>query len=116
MAKPKLKKAEEALNKLNDDDINTLKVMFNMKPPETVVMVMEAICVIFKVKPDRITNPKNPKEKIDSYSECIKKQLNDKNFLYNLQNFEKNSLEEQDMQKVRQNYISKTADFNPTRV
>jgi hypothetical protein len=40
-----------------------------MKPPDTVVMVMEAICVILKIKPERITNPKNPKEKIDSYTE-----------------------------------------------
>lgn len=47
-----------------------------------------------QIKPDRITNPKNPKEKIDSYTECIKKTLNDKNFLENLVDFDKNSLEE----------------------
>ena len=69
-AKPKLLLAEEALNKLDPNDINTLKAM--KKPPDTVRLVMEAICVLKKQAPMSIPNPKNPKETIKSYWETSK--------------------------------------------
>jgi dynein heavy chain len=44
IAKPKLKQAQEALNTLDSNDINNIRVM--LKPPETVQLVMEAVCII----------------------------------------------------------------------
>lgn len=47
VAKPQLKRAEDALNTLDNNDINKMKAM--LKPPETVQLVMEAVCVLCKV-------------------------------------------------------------------
>ena len=58
-AKPKLLAAEKALEVLDENDITNLKTM--PKPPETVRLVMEAICVLKKVPPDIKSDPRNPK-------------------------------------------------------
>ena len=46
---PKLKAAEDALNTLTEDDMNILKVM--LKPPDTVKLVLEAVCVVKRIPP-----------------------------------------------------------------
>jgi dynein heavy chain, axonemal len=62
VAKPKLKQAEDALNTLDQNDINNIKAM--LKPPETVRLVMEAVCVLCGVPAISIPNPNNPKERL----------------------------------------------------
>ena len=47
---PALESAYKALDALDKKDIAELKVF--TKPPDAVMMVMEAICILFKVKPD----------------------------------------------------------------
>ena len=79
VAKPKLKKAEEALDTIDPNDINSIKAM--LKPPDTVQLVMEAVCVLCGVPAIAIPNPKNPKERIQSYWEASKKFLSEKDFL-----------------------------------
>ncbi|KAI9363382.1 dynein heavy chain and region D6 of dynein motor-domain-containing protein [Zopfochytrium polystomum] len=49
-ALPALNAAYKALDALDKKDIAELKVF--TKPPDLVLMVMEAICILFKVKPD----------------------------------------------------------------
>ncbi|KAL4429302.1 hypothetical protein ABPG74_002288 [Tetrahymena malaccensis] len=114
VAKPQLKKAEDALNTLDSNDINKMKAM--LKPPETVQLVMEAVCVLCKVPPLPVPNPKYPKERIMSYWEASKKFLSDKYFLNTLIQYDKENIDEQVMKKVRDKYISQTKLFNPKRV
>ena len=73
IAKPKLIKATKALDTLDPNDINNIKSM--LKPPNTVKLVMEAICVICNIPPVAVPNPKNPKEKILDYWEATRKFL-----------------------------------------
>jgi dynein heavy chain len=67
---PKLQAAEDALNTLKEDDIIILKNM--LKPPDHVKLVLEAVCVLKKMKPVPVPNPKNPKETVLSYWEASK--------------------------------------------
>lgn len=87
-----------------------------LKPPNTIKLVMEAICVLCKIPPVPIPNPKYPKERIMDYWEASRKFLTDKNFLFILKNYDKDNIEPAIMKKVRENYISQTKDFNPQRV
>lgn len=103
-AKPKLKQAEEALNTLDPNDINNIKAM--LKPPETVQLVMEAICVMCSVPALAIPNPKNPKEKLMSYWEASKKFLSDKNFLRRLIEYDKENISPDIMRRIREKYIA----------
>ena len=104
MAKPKLDKAKQALDTLDQNDIIKMRAM--LKPPDTVQLVMEAICVLSKVPPLDVPNPKYPKEKIKSYWEASKKFLADKNFLPGLINYDINNIDSLIMNKVREKYIS----------
>ncbi len=77
-----------------------------LKPPETVQLVMEAVCVICQVPAMHIPNPKNPKERIWSYWEASKKFLSEKDFLQRLINFDKDNIDEKVMMKIREKYVS----------
>lgn len=87
-----------------------------LKPPETVQLVMEAICVICGIPAISIPNPKNPKERLMSYWEASKKFLSDKDFLQKLIHFDKENIKEDIMKKIRDRYISQTTVFNAKRV
>lgn len=54
--------AIEALNTLKPTDITLVKSMKN--PPDTVKLVMAAVCVMKDVKPDRVPDPTNPGRKV----------------------------------------------------
>jgi len=99
---------------LDANDINLLKSM--LKPPETVRLVFEALCVLYKLSPIPAPFAKNPKDKIPSYWETSKKLLNEKDFLKNMITFDKKNIDEEAMKKIREKYISRTNDFNPKRV
>ena len=55
-AQPALDAAIKALNTLKPKDITLVKSMTN--PPPLVKLVMEAVCIMMGVKPNRIANPK----------------------------------------------------------
>ncbi len=73
-----------------------------LKPPETVRLVMEAVCVMNGIPAERIPNPENPKERIMSYWESSKKFLADKNFLDKLKHFDKDNIDENIMKNIRE--------------
>lgn len=74
VAKPKLIKAMKALDTLDPNDINNLKAM--LQPPLTVKLVLESICIMCKIPPEKVPNPKYPKERILDYWEASKKFMN----------------------------------------
>jgi dynein heavy chain len=96
-ALPALNAAYKALDALDKKDIAELKVF--SKPPELVLMVLEAICVLFKVKPDW---------------ESSKKLLGDAQFMKKLQEYDKDNIQEALAKKLRK-YIENPS-FNPEAV
>jgi dynein heavy chain len=114
VAKPKLAKATKALDTLDQNDINNIKAM--LKPPNTVRLVMEAVCVLCRIPPLPIPNPKSPKERILDYWEASKKFLSDKAFLTRLKDYDKDNIDAALMKRIRDVYVSQSKDFNPERV
>jgi len=87
-----------------------------LKPPDTVRLVMEAVCVLCGVLAIAIPNPTNPKERIMSYWEASKKFLSEKDFLLRLIHYDKENIKEEVMKRIRDKYISQTTIFNVKRV
>ena len=63
-----------------------------LKPPKTVQLVMEAVCVLNGIEAMMIPNPSNPKERIPSFWESSKKFLADKDFLKKLIGYDKDNI------------------------
>ncbi|KAI9346257.1 dynein heavy chain and region D6 of dynein motor-domain-containing protein [Obelidium mucronatum] len=83
-ALPALDAAYKALDALDKKDIAELKVF--AKPPDAVLMVMEAICILFKMKPDW---------------ENSKKLLGDPQFMKKMAEYDKDNIPEAIQKKVK---------------
>jgi len=94
-ARPAMEEAKGALEVLNDDDLNEVKSF--PKPPEAVVMTLEAILTYFK-------EPKTDWA-------AAKKIMGDKNFKEKLKNFEVEKLTNKTLEKVRK--IIRKKQFDP---
>ena len=58
-------------------------------PPAGVKIVMEAVCILKAVKPDRIPDPSGSGKKIEDYWGPSKKLLGDFKFLQSLREYDK---------------------------
>ncbi|KAJ3183889.1 Dynein heavy chain 6, axonemal [Geranomyces variabilis] len=96
-ALPALNAAYKALDALDKKDIAELKVF--SKPPDAVLMVLEAICTLFKAKPDWDTS---------------KKLMSDPQFMKKLAEFDKDNIPESVSKKLKK-YIE-NPNFNPDAV
>jgi dynein heavy chain len=94
---PALESAFKALDALEKKDIAELKVF--SKPPDAVLMVMEAICILFKCKPDW---------------ENSKKLLGDPQLMKKMQEYDKDGIPEAITKKLKK-YIDMPT-FNPDAV
>lgn len=111
-ARPALNAALAALNTLTSNDITFVKSMKN--PPKAVKLVMEAVCIIKDVKPDRIPDPATGKT-IDEYWTSSKKLLNDIKFLEQLINFDKDNIPPKIMKTINEKYLT-NPEFDPEKV
>ena len=68
-------------------DITVVKTM--KSPPSGVKLVMEAICILKGIKPERIPDPSGSGKKIEEYWAPSKKILGDMGFLKSLKDFDK---------------------------
>lgn len=68
-------------------DITIVKSM--KSPPYLVRLVMESLCVLKGIKPDRVPDPSGSGKKIEDYWGPSKKLLGDMKFLESLHNFDK---------------------------
>ena len=68
-------------------DITVVKTM--KSPPSGVKLVMEAICILKGVKPDRIPDPSGSGKKIEDFWGPSKKLLGDMKFLQLLKEYDK---------------------------
>ncbi|KAJ3032226.1 Dynein heavy chain 6, axonemal [Rhizophlyctis rosea] len=96
-ALPALQAAFKALESLDKKDIAELKVF--TKPPDIVLMVMEAICTLFKVKPDWDNS---------------KKLLSDPQLMKKMAEYDKDNIPESVSKKLKK-YID-NPNFNPETV
>ncbi|TKS69211.1 Dynein heavy chain 6, axonemal [Collichthys lucidus] len=96
-ALPALECANQALNSLDKADISEIKVF--TKPPDLVMTVMEAVCILLNYKPDWAG---------------AKQLLGDANFLRRLTDYDKDNIKPQILLKL-QKYIN-NPDFIPEKV
>ncbi|XP_033097643.1 dynein heavy chain 7, axonemal-like isoform X2 [Anneissia japonica] len=112
-AMPILNSALAALNTLTQQDIGVVKTMNN--PPAGVKLVMEALCILKKIKPDRIPDPSGSGKKIEDYWGPSKKLLNDMKFLQTLIEFDKDNIAPNIIKVIRTKYIT-NPDFDPEKI
>lgn len=68
-------------------DITVVKTM--KSPPSGVKLVMEAVCILKGVKPDRVPDPSGSGKKIEDYWGPSKRVLGDFKFLQSLRDYDK---------------------------
>eukprot|EP01135_Chromosphaera_perkinsii_P003458 Nk52_evm27s243 gene=Nk52_evmTU27s243 len=110
---PILEDALAALDTLTQADITIVKSMKN--PPAGVRLVMEALCILMELKPDRVPDPSGSGKKIEDYWGPSKRLLGDMNFLKNLKTFDKDNIPPAVIKKIRTTYIP-NPEFEPDKV
>lgn len=74
------------------------------KPPTAVKLVMEAVCIMMGVRPDKIKDPHGGNRKIEDYwGPAQKHLLGDSRFLQNLMEYNKDGMDSVMVEKVRCN-------------
>ena len=113
-ALPALDAAVASLKSLNRGDIVEVKSLSN--PPGGVKMVMEAVCIMFEIKPEKVKDPNDAMKKIDDYWGPAKgKVLADPSkFLNDLFGYDKDSIKESTIKKINP-YID-NPDFTPEAI
>uniref|UniRef100_A0A670KHQ4 Dynein axonemal heavy chain 3 n=1 Tax=Podarcis muralis TaxID=64176 RepID=A0A670KHQ4_PODMU len=104
-AMPALEAALSALDTLNPADISLVKSMQN--PPGPVKLVMESICVMKGIKPERKPDPSGK-----DYWGSSKKVLGDLKFLEGLKTYDKDNIPSAVMKRIREKFINHP-DFQP---
>ncbi|XP_069503771.1 dynein axonemal heavy chain 3 [Ambystoma mexicanum] len=110
-AMPALEAALSALDTLKPADISVVKAMQN--PPNLVKLVMESICVMRGIKPDRKPDPTGTGKMTEDYWGPSKKLLGDLKFLEHLKAYDKDNISPAIMKKIRENFIDHP-DFLPS--
>lgn len=113
VALPALKKAVAALDTLKPSDIGEVKAMKN--PPDGVKMVMEAVCIMKQVKPDRIKDPGGSGNMVQDYWGPSKRLLGDMKFLQSLKDYDKDNIPPKVIKMIRDKYVT-NENFNPDQL
>lgn len=108
---PALEAALDALNTLKPADITVVKSMKN--PPSAVKLVMEAVCVMKSVKPDRKPDPSGMM--VEDFWGPSLKLLSDMKFLESLKTYNKDAIPPAVMKRIRARYIP-DREFEPAYV
>ncbi|XP_071449339.1 dynein axonemal heavy chain 3-like [Hetaerina americana] len=110
---PALDAAIAALNTLKPADITVVKSMKN--PPTGVKLVMEAICVMKGIKPERKPDPMGSGKMIEDFWGPSQKLLGDLKFLDSLKTYNKNNIAPPIMKRIRERFIP-DRDFRPEKI
>lgn len=97
---PALEAAIAALDTLKPSDITLVKAMKN--PPSVVKLVMEAVCIMRGMKPERKPDPSGSGKMIEDYWGTSQKMLGDMKFLDYLRNYDKDNISPVVMKKIRE--------------
>ncbi|XP_017770457.1 PREDICTED: dynein heavy chain 3, axonemal-like [Nicrophorus vespilloides] len=109
---PALEAALDALNTLKPADIVIVKSMKN--PPSAIKLVMEAVCVIKQIKPDRKPDVSSGRMVEDYWGPSLRL-LSDMKFLEGLKTFDKDNIPAPAMKKIRERYMP-DREFDPVVV
>ncbi|XP_016078231.1 PREDICTED: dynein heavy chain 3, axonemal [Miniopterus natalensis] len=109
-AMPALEAALAALDTLNPADISLVKSMQN--PPGPVKLVMESICVMKGLRPERKPDPSGSGKMIEDYWGVSRKILGDLKFLESLKTYDKDNIPLVIMKRIRERFIDHP-DFQP---
>ncbi|KAK2921231.1 hypothetical protein Q8A73_000716 [Channa argus] len=110
-AMPALKAALSALDTLKPADITVVKSMQN--PPGLVKLVMESICVMKGIKPERKPDPGGSGKMIEDFWGPSKKLLGDLKFLESLKAYDKDNIPAPYIKRIREKFID-NPDFQPS--
>ena len=111
-ALPALEAATKSLKSLNTNDVIEVRSM--QRPPSGVRMVMEAVCIMFSIKPKRIPGEK-PGQKIDDYWEPGKSLLKEPpKFLDSLFKYDKDNIADSVITKIEP--YMQSDDFLPAAI
>ncbi|KAG9476993.1 hypothetical protein GDO78_002401 [Eleutherodactylus coqui] len=110
-AMPALQAALDALDTLNQNDITLVKSMQN--PPAPVKLVMESICVMKGMRPDRKPDPGGSGKMVEDFWGPSRKVLGDLKFLDSLKSFDKDNINPAIMKRIRERFIN-NEDFQPS--
>ncbi|XP_066544073.1 dynein axonemal heavy chain 7 isoform X2 [Amia ocellicauda] len=112
-ALPILESALAALDTLTNQDITVVKSM--KSPPSGVKLVMEAICILKGIKPDRVPDPSGSGKKVEDFWGPAKKLLGDMKFLQSLHDYDKDNIPQSYMGIIRKQYIT-NPEFVPEKI
>ncbi|XP_057310450.1 dynein axonemal heavy chain 3-like isoform X2 [Hydractinia symbiolongicarpus] len=101
---PALEAAVSALNTLKPSDISQVKAMKN--PPGIVKLVMEAVCIMKSIKPERKPDPSGSGKMIEDYWGPSQKILGDMRFLDSLKAYDKDNIPPAIMKVIRAKYAT----------
>ncbi|KAJ2998719.1 Dynein heavy chain 7, axonemal [Globomyces sp. JEL0801] len=110
---PLLNAALNALDTLKKTDIDLVKSMKN--PPGGVKLVMESICVMKEIKPDKIPDPTGSGKMIQDYWKPSQKLLGDPQFLSGLKTYDKDNIPVSVIKRIREYYMP-NPEFKPEKV
>ncbi|XP_008202999.3 dynein heavy chain 3, axonemal [Nasonia vitripennis] len=102
-ATPALEAALAALDTLKPADITIVKSMKN--PPTGVRLVLEAVCVLKGVKPDRVPDPTSG-GMMEDYWPASVRLLGDIKFLESLKFFDKDNIPQANMKRIREKFMN----------
>ena len=109
---PILESALAALNTLTPSDITMVKSM--KSPPAGVRLVMEAVCILKGIKPERVNDPATGK-KMEDYWKPSQRVLGDMKFLQSLREYDKDNVPVAFVKKIRAQYIP-NPEFMPEKI
>ena len=109
-AMPALNDAIKALDTIKPADINEIKGL--AKPPATIKLVCEAICIMLSEKAQRIPDPNDPSKRIMDFWGPSQKMLADPNFIQRLKTYDKDNIKPAIIKDIQTKYIPQE-NFNP---
>ncbi|KAL7754356.1 hypothetical protein RI367_000337 [Sorochytrium milnesiophthora] len=112
-ALPLLNAALAALDTLKKSDIDLVKAMKN--PPDGVKLVMEAVCVMKDIKPDKIPDPAGTGKMLNDYWKTSLKMIGDSRFLESLKMYDKDNIQPHIIKKIRTTFVT-NSEFRPEKV
>ncbi|GFR52768.1 hypothetical protein Agub_g15379 [Astrephomene gubernaculifera] len=107
---PILEAAISALDTIKPADIKLVQSFKN--PPSTIKLVMEAVCVLLDIKPQRIKDPSGSGKMIDDYWGSAQKLLADPLFVKTLKEYDKDAVPPRIIERIRREFTS-NPEFTP---
>jgi dynein heavy chain len=101
---PALNAAVKALDTIQAKDIDEIKKMG--KPPATVKLVCEAICIFKGIKPQRIPDPEDTSKRIMDYWGPSQKMLGEKDFITSLKTYDKDNINPKIIKAMNVDYMT----------